>query len=181
MIFPKVWRLWGLIFALIPGGIHKVSTAVVISINACGLGQGNAENHHTSRAMFWFCTIFLWEAKKCKASFDWPADSHECVRKKPSNFRIFPKTLRFKRNYYGIHVQYSRWRLSLRKWEGSCLSRERFGMHSTTGTSMPVVTDNLVSLSVRRSIGFMQNLRLWSFFLGSKLVGFLGIRELNFS
>lgn len=136
------------------------------------LGQGNAENQHTSRAMFWFCTSFLWGAKKCKASFDWPADSHEWVRKKPSDFRVYPNIPRFQQNYYGIHVQYSRWRLSLRKLEGSCPLRERFGMHSTPGTSMPVVTDNLVGFSVRRLIGFGWDLRLKSLFSGSKLVDF---------
>lgn len=84
------------------------------------------------------------------------------------------------RNNYGIFLEYSRWRLSLRKLEGSCPSRERFGTHSTTGTSMPVATDNLVSFSVRGSIRFMQNLHIWSLFSGSKLV-FFRSRFCNFS
>lgn len=59
MIFPEARRcFWACIRALIPGGIHRVST-VVISINACGFGHQNAGAFRTSRAMFWFCRILL--------------------------------------------------------------------------------------------------------------------------
>ena len=77
------------------------------------------------------------------------------------------------RKNYGIHVQYSRWRLSLRKWEGSCPSRERFGTHSTTGTSMPVATDNLVSFFCQRIDPFYAK--------SPYLIAFLGLKTRLFS
>lgn len=109
---PSLSSLHSFLFGFI--GTPKLQQ---ISMYACGLDRQLRKKIRRTHTMFWFCKILLHRGKKCKAFYDWSADSLGCFQRYPKIFRFSPKILRKPHNYYGIPKVRNNpiWRLPGRK------------------------------------------------------------------
>jgi len=65
-----------------------------ISMNAYGLAKNMLKYRKKIAPCFDTANFAMREAEKCKAFYDWSADSLECFRRFPSSFRIHTKITR---------------------------------------------------------------------------------------